>query len=135
MKEDFNLSPGPSHRRERDEAKGRIHIELPASPAGSGAKSHANGHAAASKSMDMWVVLDLLAHRWIWLLMGSSIFAAGFFYLGWHMIKPKFTASASLLRYETALWKDYQPTPMSSETFASLMRSPDLLVRVGTNVS
>jgi protein involved in polysaccharide export with SLBB domain/capsular polysaccharide biosynthesis protein len=80
--------------------------------------------------LDTWAVLDVLAERWRRLLPGSLVCAGLFFLLGCYVIKPKFTATAQMLRFETT--SDYfKPAPVSAGTFADLIRSPDLLRRVG----
>ena len=99
------------------------------------AQTRINGHTRAP-AVGFWVAVDLLIHRWIWLALGALAGTGAFFLLGSHLIKPKFTASAQLLRYESPAAKDFfQSTPMAVETFAGLISSPDLLRRVGTNVS
>jgi protein involved in polysaccharide export with SLBB domain/uncharacterized protein involved in exopolysaccharide biosynthesis len=78
------------------------------------------------------VVLDLLLRRWHWLVLGSVLFAGGFFLLGREVVKPKFTASAKLLRYELPGADILKTgTPISPETFAGMLRAPELLRRVG----
>ena len=49
------------------------------------------------------------------------------------VVKPKFTASAQLLRYETPGASDFfkPDAPMTPDTFGGLIRAPDLLSRVG----
>jgi polysaccharide biosynthesis/export protein len=88
-----------------------------------------NGHRAQSK-IDFWVVVDALTHRWHWLAIGAILFGAGFFELGSWYFKPKFTANAQLLRDDTSS-EFFKQTPMTPETFAGLLRSPELLRRVG----
>jgi polysaccharide biosynthesis/export protein len=88
-----------------------------------------NGHRSQPK-VDFWVVVDALTHRWHWLAIGALVFGAGFFELGSWYIKPKFTASAQLLRDDTSS-EFFKQTPMTPETFAGLLRSPELLRRVG----
>src|SRR5580658_941703 len=91
-----------------------------------------NIHSPAT-GLDAWVVLDLLARRWRWLAPGSLLCAGLFFMLGWHVIKPKFTATAQMFRFEPS--SDYfKPAPVSAATFADLLRSADLLRRVGARV-
>jgi polysaccharide export outer membrane protein len=92
--------------------------------------SHANTHRSAPK-VDFWVVVDALTHRWHWLAIGAILFGAGFFELGSWYIKPKFTANAQLLRDDTSS-EFFKQTPMTPETFAGLLRSPELLRRVGS---
>lgn len=94
------------------------------------AQNSTNGHRSAPK-VDFWVVVDALTHRWHWLAIGAILFGAGFFELGSWYIKPKFTANAQLLRDDTSS-EFFKQTPMTPETFAGLLRSPELLRRVGS---
>src|SRR5580700_6291565 len=86
-------------------------------------------NASAAPRIDFWMILDLLANRWWWFILGAIIGGAGTFELASKFIKPKFTASAQLLRYESPGFSEFlkQETPMSSDTFAGLIRAPDLL--------
>src|SRR6266704_4890359 len=59
----------------------------------------ANGHAPG-QILNTWVVLDLVAQRWHWLIIGLVAGAGLFYWLGGHAVKPKFTATGQLLRYE-----------------------------------
>src|SRR6266481_1691751 len=90
---------------------------------------HANGPRSQS-NVDFWVVVGALTHRWHWLAIGAILFGAGFFELGSWYFKPKFTASAQLLRDDTSS-EFFKQTPITPETFAGLLRSPELLRRVG----
>jgi protein involved in polysaccharide export with SLBB domain/capsular polysaccharide biosynthesis protein len=90
---------------------------------------HTNGHRSQPK-VDFWVVVDSLTHRWHWLAIGALVFGAAFFELGSWYVKPKFTANAQLLRDDTSS-EFFKQTPMTPETFAGLLRSPELLRRVG----
>jgi len=110
---------------------------------------NAQGHAEAQQSLgqylgraeapapqasrfDWWVVVNVLARRWVWLIFGGLLGALGFFYLAVNYVQPKFTASAQLLRFDTSAGgNDLFKTPLSAETFSGLIRSPDLLRRVG----
>ncbi len=85
------------------------------------------------KTPNYWVLLDILAQRWHWLVLGGMVCAAGLFLLSWRYIQPKFTATAELLRYQTPGTGDFfkTETPMSPETFSGLILSPELLKRVG----
>src|SRR3954464_9975915 len=91
-------------------------------------RAQAPGPPPAQK-LDMWVTLDILANRWHWLAVGGIIFAGLFFYLGQNLIKEKFTATGQLRRTETPEF--FKSTPTTPETFAALIRSPDLLRQVG----
>lgn len=82
-------------------------------------------------AFDVWTALDILVRRWHWLFLGGLLFAAGFFLLGWHFVKPKYTATAQLLRFETPGERDFFTEVLSSETFSALLRSPELLQTVG----
>ena len=91
-----------------------------------------NGHAPAHV-FNIWVVLDLLAQRWHWLVICSAVAGGCFYLLGWHLVKPKFTAWGQLLRYEAPGKSEYFRTaPVSAETFVAMIRSPELLADVGS---
>jgi protein involved in polysaccharide export with SLBB domain/capsular polysaccharide biosynthesis protein/Mrp family chromosome partitioning ATPase len=78
------------------------------------------------------VVIELLLKRWGWLGLGLIAGGLAFFLLGTKAVQPKFTASAQLLRYEVPGKSDYFHTPpLSPETFSAIIRSPDLLLKVG----
>jgi protein involved in polysaccharide export with SLBB domain/capsular polysaccharide biosynthesis protein len=116
-------------RNGENSADGRPSNSHPKSSQNSTNGFHANGHRPQSK-VDFWVVVDALTHRWHWLAIGAILFGAGFFELGSWYIKPKFTANAQLLRDDTSS-EFFKQTPMTPETFAGLLRSPELLRRVG----
>src|SRR6476660_6535970 len=99
-------------------------------------KAQSNGHPGSGPP-DFWTILDLVARRWHWLAIGIILGSAAFFHLGWsYLIKPKFTAVVQLLRYETpGTAETLKGTPLSTETFAGLIVSPDLLRRVGDQVN
>lgn len=91
-----------------------------------------NGRQAASKPpVDGWFVAEILLARWKLPLFTGLILAA----LGWAggMLawKKTYTATAQLLRFEPMATGDFfKPQPISSDTFASLMKSPELLKQV-----
>ena len=97
---------------------------------------HTNGHPSASP-VNVWTFLDLLMHRWGWLFLGGLLGAGGLFALGWHIVKPKYTATAQVMRFDTPEAKEFffKDTPMSVETFAGLIRSPELFRRVGAQLN
>jgi protein involved in polysaccharide export with SLBB domain/capsular polysaccharide biosynthesis protein len=133
MNDNFDENAGPY--RQSDSSEGNGFDPVSSYPSGSAAHPHVNGHQRAP-IINFWVAMDLLAHRWGWIGLGALLCTGAFFYLATEMIKPKFTASAQLLRYESPAAKDFfQSTPMTVETFAGLIRSPDLLQKVGASVS
>src|SRR4051812_34808987 len=93
-----------------------------------GSRYQANGHPAPER-LDFWAALDIFANRWHWLAVGAILLAGGFFYLGSNLIKEKFTAAGQLRRTETPEF--FKSTATSPETFAALIRSPDLMREVG----
>ncbi|HEY9508494.1 MAG TPA: hypothetical protein VIV82_01405 [Verrucomicrobiae bacterium] len=99
-------------------------------------KAQINGNAAQS-GFDFWTAIDILVRRWHWMIIGGILGGAAFFVLGWlFLIKPKFTATVQLLRYETPATSDsLRGAPLSPETFSGLIASPDLLRRVGEKVN
>src|SRR5215203_3842106 len=92
---------------------------------------HYHSHSNGSR-FTFWNGLDLLARRWGWLFLGALLGGAGLGVLGVKFLKPKYTATGHLLRYETPASKEFfKDILMTGDTFAGLMRSPTLLSRVG----
>lgn len=121
-------SPGP-----REEASASSEgFQCTPSVASNG--SHSPNHAyvrARGQRISFCSILDLVWQRWHWLVLGGATGAAVLYLLGVQVIKPKFTASAKLLRYE-ALGKSesFKTAPVSGDTFAALIRAPELLKSV-----
>jgi protein involved in polysaccharide export with SLBB domain/capsular polysaccharide biosynthesis protein len=94
-----------------------------------------NGQESAPKTIDAWCIAELLLERWPWLAVSACLLAilglaAGL--LGW---TKTWTATAQLMRYEPMATGDFfKPAPMSQDTFTSLLKSPELLQQVSTNV-
>src|ERR1700759_1660490 len=131
MNENSDATEGTS--RKGDNAGSNSSNSSNGSAHGSPNGFHVNGHRASSK-VDFWVVMDALAHRWHWLVIAALVFGAAFFELGSLYIKPKFTASAPLLRDDSSN-EIFQQTPMTPEKFSGLLRSPELLRRVGAQAT
>src|SRR5215470_11199144 len=115
MKDDTEKQPGAVRKRAEDSPDG-LFFGTPVEPGDPNWRSPGRASEAAPKPFDFWIALDILGQRWRWLLLGAIVCAAAFFYLGTHLVKPKFTASAQLLRSETPeFFKASQLTP---ETFS-----------------
>src|ERR1044071_1782547 len=131
MNDNADTNPAPPSRRSNEQnhysngaPNGNSHIVMPES------SPHLNGHSRKPK-IDAWLVLDTLLQRWHWLFLGGCIFASCFFLLASNFIRPKYTASAQLLRYEAGGKSDYfKTTPLSGDTFAALIKAPELLQSV-----
>lgn len=80
---------------------------------------------------DLWCALDILANRWHWLVVGALIAGTAFFFLGQQVVKPKFTATAQLLRFETPGEREFFTEALSADTFAALIKAPELLTDIG----
>ncbi len=93
------------------------------------------GPTGISPSFSIFSALEFLLWRWHWLVLGTVIGAAGFYLLGNHFVRPKFTAFGQLLRYEALGKSEYfKTTPISGDTFSALIRAPELLKSVGEQV-
>jgi protein involved in polysaccharide export with SLBB domain/capsular polysaccharide biosynthesis protein len=94
-------------------------------------------NAGPGPRIDFWMVLDLLAERWPWLVLGALVCGVAAWAAATKLVGPKFTATGQLLRYETPGVSDFlkPETPMSPDTFAGLIRSPELLRRLGEDAT
>ena len=92
--------------------------------------SQPNG-APKFNAADAWLFVGALGRNWVWLLLGGAVFAAAGLWCGLFFWHSTYSASAQLLRYDarhlTAVLGDQTMAP---ETFASLLRAPELLERV-----
>jgi protein involved in polysaccharide export with SLBB domain/capsular polysaccharide biosynthesis protein len=95
-----------------------------------------NGEITGAR-VSFWTILDLLMRHWWKLALGSMLCGALFFLAAERFIGPNYTATARLLRYSTPGLGDFfnSGSTMTRDTFAGLLRSPDLLRRVGQTVS
>lgn len=121
MNEDFDDNAGysaPRGRRSTSNAR----------------NAFANGPSHPRRSsFDFWTALEILARRWHWPIVCAILASGLFFTMGWFYVQPKFTAAASLLRYETPGTSEFlKTTPLTSQTFAELLTAPDLMRLVGT---
>ena len=131
MKDNADSNPAPSARRSNESSPESNHPGPNGNNHASYPPNHVNGHSKKAR-IDAWLVLDLLLQRWHWLFIGTCISASCFYLLAWSFVHPKYTASAQLLRYEAPGKSDYFKTaPISGDTFAALIRAPELLQSVG----
>jgi protein involved in polysaccharide export with SLBB domain/capsular polysaccharide biosynthesis protein len=138
MSDNSSANAGPHGQREAHAAQQHSSFtgqngEPPGAGQPNAAAGHfqANGHARSGK-LDAWVILEILAQRWHWFAIGFLVFAGVFYVLGTLVVKPKFTALGQLLRMEPQEVSDaFKTTPISGDTFASIIKSPDLLARIG----
>ncbi len=99
-------------------------------PNNNGAKTPAD--AASASVVDIWTMLDLLGRHKALLALGIILGGAAAFFAGDKLVRPKFTASAQLLRYETPGASDFfkPDAPMTPDTFGGLIRAPELFNKV-----
>src|ERR1700724_1702766 len=98
MKENSNGGSESPQQNDKGPARQQFREQRNGSNGHSQGRSRTNGQAAGPP-LDFWVVLEILARRWHWLVICALLVAGGFFYLGWRFIKPQYTAGAQVLRY------------------------------------
>jgi protein involved in polysaccharide export with SLBB domain/capsular polysaccharide biosynthesis protein len=97
--------------------------------------SHASARPQKEPSR-MWLAMEVLLHRWHWLVLGALIGGAGFYLLASGYVKPKFTAMAQLRRLEPrGVSENFKGNPISADTFASLIKSQEVLRKTGEEVN
>lgn len=87
--------------------------------------------------IDIWVFLDSMARRKWWLVLGALLGGLLTYLAADKLVRARFTASAQLLRYQPPGASDFlkSDTPMTAETFAGLLRAPELLRQVGAKAA
>src|SRR5690348_8667581 len=129
MKDNSKANAGPSRRREETDAFPGEE-EFRAAMPNASKPGRPQGRPAAQR-IGFCSVLDLVLQRWHWLVLGTASGAVLLYLAGVQMIKPKFTAGAELLRYEAPGKSDaFKTAPISGDTFAALIRAPELLKSV-----
>ena len=131
MKENAKANASSLSRRDAtDGSSAEVQIDATGPTNGSHAHHYTNGHAR-SQSITFWTIFDLVMQRWHWLILGSATGAVGLYLLGMQLIKPKFTATALLMRYEApGKSETFKTAPVSGDTFSQLIRAPELLQEV-----
>jgi len=87
---------------------------------------------APSPQIDPWPIAEAVVKRWYLLVLGGIAFGILAVLAGGVLWKTAYTATAQLIRNDSPalaeVWRDRE-TPM--QTFADLLRTPELLQRVG----
>ncbi|HZV35169.1 MAG TPA: polysaccharide biosynthesis/export family protein [Verrucomicrobiae bacterium] len=93
-------------------------------------------HPASKPPIDAWFVMEILLSRWKRVVYTGLILAALGWVVGMLAWKKTYTATAQMLRFEPMAQGDFfKPQPISSDTFASIMKSPELLKRVAQQLN
>src|SRR6185369_3866403 len=118
MKDTYEGNSGALRKREPDHYSGHFAADPQTQTSANGAP-HTNGHSAQPSGSTLWAVADLLAHRWGSLALGFLAGAALFWFLGSHFVKPKYTATAQMVREESLGVPEFlKAAPITAETFA-----------------
>src|SRR5258706_511531 len=82
-------------------------------------------------AVDLWPFIEALGLRWRWLAIGGAGMGLFGFLCGLVFWKSSYTAPVQLVRYDSPSAAEvFGFRPAAPQTFASLLRSPDLLRRV-----
>ncbi len=128
MKDNSNGTGGSLRRRDEIDSSGESPRPVPRPTNGSSANTSGQ---LRSQQVTFLSVLDLVVQRWHWLILGAACGAACFYLLGLQLIKPKFTATAQLMRYEAPGRSEmFKTTPVSGDTFSAIIRAPELVQEV-----
>ncbi len=101
---------------------------------GSG-KSAANGHSSLASS-EFASMLELLMEKWRWIAGGGLAGLLVGLLFGIAHFESRFSAVAQLVRYESPNSLEvFRPQQVSPQTFANLLRSPEVLQRVSAQAN
>lgn len=90
---------------------------------------------ASSPPLDSWALLELLVHRWGWLVLGAAVFAAAGAFGGRAMWRPNYTCVTEMVRYDPPMASDaFRPRALTTPTLIAMIQSPALLQRVGSQL-
>jgi protein involved in polysaccharide export with SLBB domain/capsular polysaccharide biosynthesis protein len=97
--------------------------------------SELNG-APHLRAGDFWPFVEALGRRWGWLFLGGATLGLAGLWIGRSLWQSSYTAPAQLIRYDSPnVAEVFGFRPAAPQTFASLLRSPELLRRVGAKAS
>ncbi len=106
----------------------------PASPAPAAPFELPQARTPAAPTLDKWTFLDALWRNWAWLPVGGILLAAAGFYAGRTFWKFNYTATAKLIHANPPhVIEVLGDRDSAAETFASLLRAPELLQHVATH--
>jgi len=105
---------------------------------GSGVPRNPKNRAAIPRkpsfALDPWVLVDGVVKRWYWMIIAAALLAVGAYFYTKHIWRNAYTASVQLIRFENQDQNArYKPRQLTDQTFASILKSPELLMRVATN--
>jgi protein involved in polysaccharide export with SLBB domain/capsular polysaccharide biosynthesis protein len=121
------LPNSPIADHDEDDARSRTRAQQ--------AQRRARQDEKKSHKNDFLALGELVLNRWKWIFAVTLLMAGAGFYLGAKLCKWRYTATVQLLRYEAPNTEDYfKTTPMSPETFASILRAPELLEKVASKM-
>ena len=99
---------------------------------GNGFDGSSNGKVQAS-SFDPWPWVEVCIRRSYWMVFAAVLLGAAGAYVGLKYWQANYTATIQLLRFEPQNTSElFKPREFTEHTFASLLRSPELLGRVST---
>src|SRR5437867_1349831 len=80
---------------------------------------------------DLWPLVDLLARRWRWMVLGGGGLGLLALLAGMSLWHTSYTASVQLIRHDSPNSVDiFGYRQITPQTFANVMRSPELVQRV-----
>jgi len=92
--------------------------------------SSSNGKVPAN-SFDPWPWVEVCLRRSHWMILAAVLLAAAGAYVGWERWHANYTATVQLIRFEPQNTSEFfKPREYTEHTFASLLKSPELLQRI-----
>ena len=101
--------------------------------AGGGARANGQQEKAGGFALDPMSLTEGILRRWHWMALVGGLFAVVVFFYTKHIWRNAYTASVQLVRFE-ALNSTvfYKPRQLTDQTFASYLKSPELLRRIAS---
>lgn len=90
---------------------------------------------AAAAPFDGWALVDSILPRWYWLVIAAVVTAALGAWAAMNFWYTSYSVSAQLIRYEPPVGSDtFKPQAISTPTLVSMIKSPELMQRVGAQM-
>lgn len=99
-------------------------------PNGTAPRDSTNGEVLSS-GVDPWLFIELFLRRWPWMFLVGCLLAVAGFFAGQKLFKESYSATVKLIRLDPQNATEfYKPRVFAEQTYASLLRAPELMDRV-----
>ncbi|MBU6399377.1 MAG: hypothetical protein KGS61_03585 [Verrucomicrobia bacterium] len=92
--------------------------------------------SAPAVSPEFWALVDVVWRRWWWIALSAGVLGLAAFLAGLKIWHNAYSVEVELIRYDSPNTQEvFPPRPTSAQTFAAVMKSPEVLERVSAKAN